>query len=94
MHRLRSVGLATDKGYALPLTQEKLGECTGLSAVHVNRVVMRLRKSGLVTFQRNRVAIEDLGELSAMAGFDPGYLHLQRIDPLQERSTKPREATF
>ena len=77
LHRLRSVGLATDKGYALPLSQEKLGECTGLSTVHVNRVVTRLRASGLVTFQRHRVAVEDLEALMEMAGFDPGYLHLK-----------------
>ena len=77
LHRLRSVGLATDKGYALPLSQEKLGECTGLSTVHVNRVLTRLRKAGLVTFQRGRVAIGNLDALTSMAGFDPGYLHLK-----------------
>ena len=79
LYRFRSVGLATDKGYALPLSQEKLGECTGLSAVHVNRVVNRLRDSGLVTFQRHRVAIEDLEALAEMAGFDPSYLHLKTL---------------
>ena len=94
LHRLRSVGLATDKGYALPLSQEKLGECTGLSAVHVNRVVMRLRKSGLVTFQRNRVAIEDLEALSAMAGFDPGYLHLGGAAPAGRTGAKAGQAIF
>ena len=75
--RLQAVGLATEKGYALPLSQEKLGECTGLSAVHVSRVLTRLRKAGLVTFHRHRVAIEDLDGLCALAGFDPGYLHLE-----------------
>ena len=77
LYRLRAVGLATDKGYALPLSQEKLGECTGLSAVHVNRVLTRLRKAGLVSFQRHRVAIDNLEALRAMAGFDPSYLHLK-----------------
>lgn len=82
LHRLRSVGLATDKGYALPLSQEKLGECTGLSAVHVNRVLTRLREAGLVTFQRHRVAVDDLDALTAMAGFDPSYLHLDKVAPV------------
>ena len=77
LYRLRSVGLATDKGYALPLSQEKLGECTGLSAVHVNRVLTRLRKAGLVSFQRHRVALDNLEALRDMAGFDPSYLHLK-----------------
>ena len=79
LHRLRSVGLATDRGYALPLSQEKLGECTGLSAVHVNRVLTRLREAGLVTFQRGRVSVDDLDALSSMAGFDPSYLHLTQV---------------
>lgn len=81
LYRFRSVGLATRKGYALPLSQEKLGECTGLSAVHVSRVISRLRESGLVTFHRHRVAIDDLEALSAMAGFDPSYLHLKTYVP-------------
>ena len=77
LYRLEAVGLATKKGFALPLSQEKLGECTGLSAVHVNRVLGRLKKAGLVSFQRNRVAVEDLPALEKMSGFDPSYLHLK-----------------
>lgn len=89
LHRLRTVGLATDKGYALPLSQEKLGECTGLSAVHVNRVLTKLRKAGLVSFQRHRVAVDDLDALQEMSGFDPSYLHLGA----QGRSTQPTSGT-
>ena len=77
LYRLKAVGLATDKGYALPMSQEKLGECTGLSAVHVNRVLTQLRRSGVVSFQRHRVAVEDIDALREMAGFDPSYLHLR-----------------
>ena len=87
LFRLKTVGLATDKGYALPLSQEKLGECTGLSSVHVGRVVTRLRRSGLVTFQRHRVAIEDLRGLCDLASFDPAYLHL--TEERQTRALKP-----
>ena len=81
LHRLKTVGLATDKGFALPITQEELGECTGLSTVHVNRVLLRLRDAGLVTFQRHRVAFEDLARTTAMCGFDPAYLHLDDHHP-------------
>ena len=83
LYRLRAVGLATEKGYALPLSQEKLGECTGLSAVHVNRVLSRLRKAGVVHFQRHRVAVEDFDALREIAGFDASYLH-QRDHPRQK----------
>ena len=81
LHRFRAVGLATDEGYALPLTQEQLAECAGLSTVHVNRVLNRLRMSGLVTLQRQRVAILDLPRLTALAGFDADYLHLSDARP-------------
>lgn len=90
LFRLRTVGLATDKGYALPLSQEKLGECTGLSAVHVNRVITRLRKSGLITFQRHRVAIEDLDAVCQMAGFDASYLHLKEQAGADAHAEKSR----
>ena len=88
LFRLRAVGLATDEGYTLPLSQEKLGQCTGLSTVHVNRVLTRLRRAGLVSFQRHRVDVEDLDALLAMAGFDPGYLHLkeQLVSPAVEKT--------
>ena len=76
LYRLKTVGLATDKGYALPITQTELGECTGLSSVHVNRVLNRLREAGLVSFHRHRVHIVDLQQLTALAGFDGSYLHL------------------
>ena len=75
-HRLTTVGLATEKGFALPISQETLGECTGLSAVHVNRVLSRLRDAGIVAFQRHRVDISDMSRLVQIAGFDPDYLHL------------------
>ena len=75
--RLETVGLATAGGFELPLTQQQLGEATGLSVVHVNRTLNQLRKAGLVTFRAGRVFIPDIERLGRMAGFDPGYLHLE-----------------
>ena len=75
--RLETVGLATADGFLLPLTQLQLGEATGLSVVHVNRMLTELRTADLVTFKFGRVTIPDVKRLSAMAGFDPSYLHLQ-----------------
>ena len=90
LHRLKAVGLATETGYALPITQEQLAECAGLSTVHVNRVLNRLREAGLVTMQRHRVAIADLPRLTAIAGFDLEYLHLAGRDR-GERGSSPLE---
>lgn len=76
--RMRIVGLAGDDGYALPLTQADLADATGLTSVHVNRMLRRLRNDQLCTFRGSRVTIHDWDGLSRVAEFDPTYLHLER----------------
>lgn len=75
--RLEIVGLADDHGFALPLTQADLGDMTGLTAIHVNRTLKRLRESSLAEVQGGRVTIPDLAKLRALAEFDPTYLYAQ-----------------
>jgi CRP-like cAMP-binding protein len=78
MVRLRLVGLADETGYALPLTQADLADVTGLTSVHVNRMLKKLRDEKLLTFRGGRVAIDDWEGLQRLAEFDPTYLHLER----------------
>lgn len=75
--RLEVVGLAGDGGYDLPLTQLDLGDATGLTSVHVNRMLRELRETGLLTFRGGRVTINDWDQLKRAAEFDPTYLHLE-----------------
>lgn len=79
--RLELVGLADASGYALGLSQIELAECCGLTSVHVNRSLRRLREMGAVTFRAGRVEITDPAALGAIAEFDPDYLYLDP-DPL------------
>ncbi len=72
--RLRLVGLASNAGYACPLTQYHLADALGLSAVHVNRVLRQLREDGLVTFQDGHVTFDDFAALITFAGFEGDYL--------------------
>jgi CRP-like cAMP-binding protein len=74
--RLGIVGLADERGYALPLTQTDLAECLGLTNVHVNRTLKSLREEGLADFQAGRVSIFDLPRLRRAGEFDPSYLYL------------------
>ena len=74
--RLRLVGLTTDDRYELPITQNELGDTMGLSTVHVNRVLQRLRAEGLNTFKSQKLVILKFSELMAFSGFNPNYLHL------------------
>lgn len=76
--RLRLVGLADETGYALPLTQADLADVTGLTSVHVNRMLKKLRDDKLLTFRGGRVTIGDWEGLQRVAEFDPTYLHLER----------------
>ena len=76
--RLRIVGLADDDGYALPLTQADLADVTGLTSVHVNRMLKKLRDDNLLTFRGGVVTIGDWDRLQRVAEFDPTYLHLER----------------
>lgn len=78
--RMKAVGQSEGNAYDLPLTQEHLGDATGLTAVHVNRILRSLRAEGLVTVQGRRTTIHDWVGLKAMCGFQPAYLHLEGID--------------
>jgi CRP-like cAMP-binding protein len=72
--RLDAVGATREHTFELPLTQLEIGDTLALSAVHVNRTLMELRRLGLVTFQNRQVRIHDFVRLSLVAGFDPAYL--------------------
>lgn len=72
--RLRLVGLASNAGYACPVTQYHLADALGLSAVHVNRVLRQLREAGLVTFQNGQVSFDDFAAVTNFADFEGDYL--------------------
>ncbi|HEX6377056.1 MAG TPA: Crp/Fnr family transcriptional regulator [Allosphingosinicella sp.] len=76
--RLRIIGLADETGYALPITQADLADATGLTSVHVNRMLKKLRDDRLLTFRGGRVTIDDWESLQRVAEFDSTYLHLER----------------
>lgn len=76
--RLKIVGLADEDSYALPLTQADVADATGLTSVHVNRMLRKLRNEDLLTFRAGRVTIHDWDGLQRVAEFDPTYLHLER----------------
>ncbi len=76
--RLETVGLTDGATYELPITQNELGDTTGLTGVHVNRVLQRLRADGLITWRNQKLVILDADRLRELSGFNPNYLHLSR----------------
>lgn len=73
--RLEIVGRVEDDCYDFPLTQEDLGECLGMTAVHVNRSLQELRARGVIRVAGRRVSILEPNELANIAEFDPTYLY-------------------
>lgn len=73
--RLHAAGLAEGNRYELPMTQEQLGDATGLTAVHVNRTMQILRTAGLISSNKRSITIEDWKGLTTVGDFDTAYLH-------------------
>ena len=73
-HRLRQSGLVDDDAFALPLTQEQLGEATGMTVVHANRILQQLRREGIISLAQQHLRIHQLQRLMDIAQFDGSYL--------------------
>jgi CRP-like cAMP-binding protein len=80
--RYRMFGDASDNSFEFPITQEELADATGMSPVHANRMLQKLRNAGLIHLERGRLTVADPPGLKKLAMFDAEYLHLDRVhDP-------------
>ena len=73
--RLEARGLSPD-GFELPMTQEQLADATGLTPVHVNRVLKALEADGLIRRRRRQIQFPNWRALQAAGDFSRQYLHL------------------
>jgi CRP-like cAMP-binding protein len=83
--RLEAAGLGEHSRYELPMTQEQLADCIGLTPVHVNRTLKVLEADGLIERSKRSVRIVDWQRLAAAGDFSSTYLHIdldgKSIDP-------------
>jgi CRP-like cAMP-binding protein len=77
-HRLKVVGQVNESRFQLPVTQGDIADALGLSAVHVNRTLKKLRAQKLITVNGQFVTISNGESLRAVAGFDPSYLQFRK----------------
>jgi len=78
--RLEAIGgTNADGSFELPVNQTTLADTLGLSAVHINRTLQRLRNDGLIRLCHRRLEIFDRGRLELIAGFDDAYLRLRSV---------------
>lgn len=92
--RLRSIGFVQGNRYLLPLTQEMLADTLGLSVVHINRTLQRLRRAQLIELHHSAVNILQPKLLAALADFRqpahlPGLTMGGGAEAMGERATKP-----
>jgi CRP-like cAMP-binding protein len=84
--RLETAGLGEQCDYELPMTQEQLADCLGLTPVHVNRTLKTLEAEGLISRTQRSVRIENWERLAKAGDFNSTYLHMdldgRSIDPL------------
>jgi len=73
--RAYNIGLTSDSGLALPLSQLLLADALGMTPVHLNRVLQDLKLQGAMTLQRGTLFVVDPVKLVRIAGFDENYLH-------------------
>jgi CRP-like cAMP-binding protein len=80
--RLKVAGLGGATEYELPMTQEQIADCTGLTSVHVNRTLKKLETERLIERRSSRsVTVGDWKKLAEAGDFDSTYLHLRVNEP-------------
>jgi len=74
--RLRLMNRDIGNSFHLPLTQEEIGDATGLTAVHVNRMMRVLVEEGLITRSNSTIIINDEERLARIANYINRYAEL------------------
>lgn len=74
-YRLRLLGRDIRHVLRTPLTQQDLADMCGVTPVHVNRALRRLKEEGLAEVRRGDLYTNDWSALCTFADFDPSYLY-------------------
>jgi CRP-like cAMP-binding protein len=74
--RREAAGLGTPERFELPMSQEHIADATGLTPVHVNRMLMALANEGIIERDKRDVKITDWERMRRAADFDVNYLHM------------------
>lgn len=74
--RLQRFDKSVGDSFVLGLTQEEIGDATGLTAVHVNRMLRQLEDEGLIARENGRVSFRDEAALIRAGGYVDRYANL------------------
>jgi CRP-like cAMP-binding protein len=73
-HRLRAVGMGDGHSVPLAFRQQDLADALGLSLVHTNKTIAKLRELGLAKWADGILSIPDRAALAKLAGIEPEIL--------------------
>ena len=73
--RCEAAGLGSPQRMMLPFTQEEIADATGLTPVHVNRMLREMDQEGLIVRAGRSLEIMDWPRFRRVATFDRSYLH-------------------
>lgn len=82
--RLQILGLTDGESFEMPLTQELIADCVGLTSIHVNRMMRAMQAKKLIDCHYRPVPtcrIRDVRGLEEAAGFEDRYLHFAEMPP-------------
>lgn len=73
--RCEAMGLFKGRTFDLPMTQEQIADATGLTPVHVNRMLKALTEEGVLEGGNRSYRVADWQRLQLVGEFDGAYLH-------------------
>jgi CRP-like cAMP-binding protein len=78
--RREAAGLGPPESFVMPMTQEHIADATGLTAIHVNRMLQALGAEGVIQREKRHIAIADWDRMRRVADFQPAYLHIAEAE--------------
>jgi len=73
--RCEAAGVGTPQRIRLPFSQDEIADATGLTPIHVNRMLRELTEDRLIRRDGREITIDDWRGFQRAAGFDAAYLH-------------------
>lgn len=76
--RLQAAGESEARSYTLVMSQDQIADATGLTSIHVNRMIQSLRRDGYISTDKRSLTIKDWQGLVTIGDFNPSYLQSYR----------------
>ncbi len=73
-HRMKVIGETENKSFPMPISQQLLADTLGLSFVHMNRTLRKLRMDNLISMTYRVATLLDIDKLKQLAEYEVFYM--------------------